>query len=86
MLFWKYVRPAIRETVNIDDKFVIYSADFEPTYYGRVFSAHATKLVKAKDYLGALNAYSMAIVYCTPRKALSGFLSNRALIYENLEK
>ena len=53
----------------------------QPRYYGTLFSKRGKILVDKRDFQGAINAFSMAIVYSYDEKFLASMLLNRAQAY-----
>ena len=51
----------------------------QPKYYGPLFSERAKILFQKGDFQGAIDAYSMAIVYSYDEEFLARILSNRSL-------
>ena len=75
------------KTVDFEHNFRAFIVT-QPKYYGTLFSERGKILFRQekKDYEGALNAYSMAIVYAYDLEFLCQMLTNRSLVYLKLEK
>lgn len=73
------------EKIDIDGEFDIFVPS-EPKRYANIFSARGRILFNKYDYNGALNAYSMAIVFSYASSFLCKMLCNRAMVYLKLKK